>query len=79
MVPATAAPDTASPAAPAAVGTTAQPTPDYGQAPGRLSWFPEPVALNVQTVIHATGAELGWPSARQARAARGVTRRVFDV
>jgi hypothetical protein len=62
IVPATAAPDTASPAAPAAVGATAQPTPNYRQTPGRLSWFPEPVALNVPSVIHATGAELSWPS-----------------
>jgi hypothetical protein len=64
MVPATAAPDTASPAAPAAVSTTAQPTPNLtpGLTRSRLSWSPEPVALNVPTVIHATGAELSWPS-----------------
>jgi hypothetical protein len=60
MLPATAAPDTASPAAPAAVSTTARPTPNL--TPGRLSWSPEPVALNVPTVIQATGAEPSWPS-----------------
>lgn len=64
-VAAAATPNGASPTAPAAVSTTAQPTPSLtpGQAtPGGTSAFPEPVALNAPIVIHATGAALSWPS-----------------
>jgi hypothetical protein len=61
----TAAADTASPTASAAGSTTGQPIPNLTPAqttPGRLSWASEPVALNTPTVMHATGAELSWPS-----------------
>ena len=65
MVPGEAMPNGASPTASAAVGTTAQPTPNRTPrqaTPGGMSWSPEPVALNAPIVIHATGAALSWPS-----------------
>lgn len=65
MVPGEATSNGSSPTASAAVGTTAQPTPNpttRQATPGGRSWSPEPVALNAPIVLHATGAALSWPS-----------------